>query len=72
MQPLLAQHQLSLSERRQMAGVAATTLSIGMIASLILMGFGVRLAFGREHRRQGVLMVVAGLVILANVLIWTL
>ncbi len=54
-----------------MAGLAATTLSIAVIASLALAGFGTRLALRREHRKQGVLMIVAGLVILANVLVWT-
>ena len=55
-----------------MGGIAATTLSIAMIAALVLMIFGVRFAIRGEHRKQGVLMLVAGLVILANVLIWTI
>ena len=54
-----------------MGGLAATTLSIAMLASLLLVGFGVRFVLRPEHRKQGALMIVAGLVILANVLIWT-
>ena len=54
-----------------MGGIAAATLSIAMIAAIVLLIFGVRLALKHEHRKQGVLMVVAGLVLLANVLIWT-
>ena len=54
-----------------MGGIAAMTLSIAMIAVLVLLVFGVRLALLAEHRKQGMLMIVAGLVILANVLIWT-
>ena len=55
-----------------MTGVAATALSIAMIAVLLLLIFGVRLALRAEHRKQGLLMLVAGAVILANVLIWTI
>lgn len=55
-----------------MEAVAATTMSIAMIAAFLLAGFGARLALRSESRKQGVLMIVAGLVILANVLIWTI
>jgi hypothetical protein len=55
-----------------MAGLAATTLSIAMLAAIVLIGFGTKFALGTEHRKNGRLMVVAGLVLLANVLIWTI
>nr|WP_294169528.1 hypothetical protein [uncultured Sphingomonas sp.] len=55
-----------------MEAVAATTMSIAMIAAFVLVAVGVRLVLRPEHRKQGGLMVVAGLVILANVLVWTL
>jgi hypothetical protein len=55
-----------------MTGIAVTALSIAMIAVLLLMIFGMRLALRAEHRKQGLLMLVAGVVILANVLIWTM
>jgi hypothetical protein len=50
----------------------AAIFSVAVIAAFILLGFGVRFAIGTEHRKNGVLMIVAGAVILANVLIWTL
>ena len=40
-----------------------------MIAAIILVVGGVRLA--RRERQRGLLMIAAGLVIFANVLIWT-
>ena len=46
-------------------------MSIAMIAALILLAAGIRFAVNAEHRKQGVLMIIAGLVIAANVLIWT-
>ncbi len=54
-----------------MEAVAATTMSIAMIAALVLVAAGVRFVLRPEHRKQGGLMIVAGLVILANVLVWT-
>lgn len=54
-----------------MQQVAALSLSIAMIAAFLLVLFGARLAWRGEHRRQGVLMLVAAAVILANVLVWT-
>jgi hypothetical protein len=55
-----------------MAGLAATLMSIAVIAALALAGGGAwLLAKGRE-RERGALMLLAALVTLANVLIWTL
>lgn len=54
-----------------MSGIAATTLSIAMLGAIVLIGFGVKFALGTVHRKNGRLMVIAGLVLLANVLIWT-
>ena len=54
-----------------MTGVAAAVFSVATIAAFVLLGFGARFAFGAEHRKNGLLMIVAGLVILANVAIWT-
>ena len=51
--------------------IAATLMSIAMLAAFVLIGFGVKFALKAEHRKQGVLMLVAGLVLVANVLIWT-
>ncbi|GLR48435.1 hypothetical protein [Sphingomonas astaxanthinifaciens] len=50
---------------------AATLMSIAMLAAFVLLGFGARLAFRPATRKQGGLMVVAGIVLVANVLVWT-
>jgi hypothetical protein len=49
---------------------AATLMSIAMLAAFVLLSFGLKFALKPEHRKQGLLMVVAGLVLIANVLIW--
>jgi hypothetical protein len=41
-----------------------------MIASLVLMIAGTRFVLKGDQRKQGLLMVAAGFVILVNVLIW--
>ena len=54
-----------------MSGLVATIFSVAVIAAFILIGFGARFALGTDYRKNGALMIVAGAVILANVLIWT-
>lgn len=49
---------------------ASTLLSILMLAAFVLLFFGTKFALKAEHRKQGLLMVVAGLVLVANVLVW--
>lgn len=51
---------------------AATLMSIAMLAAFVLLGFGARFAFKPETRKQGGLMVLAGIILMANVLIWTI
>ena len=47
-------------------------LALAMIAAIILIIFGGKLAMQPgDDRKRGVLMVVAALVLIANVLIWT-
>ena len=46
-------------------------LALAMIAAMVLIVFGARLALGGADRKRGVLMVVAALVLIGNVLIWT-
>ena len=46
-------------------------LALAMIAAMVLITFGAKLALGGAERKQGVLMIVAALVLIANVLIWT-
>jgi hypothetical protein len=62
----------SLKGANKVTGPAATIFSVATIAAFILIGFGVRFAIGTEHRKNGLLMTVAGVVILSNVLVWTL
>jgi hypothetical protein len=52
-------------------GLPALLLSIAVIAALLLMAGAVRM-FRSNDRQKALLMVVAALVLLANVLIWTL
>ena len=46
--------------------------AIAMIAAFVLAFFGVRLAMLPDTRAKGVLMVVMALVLVGNVVIWTL
>jgi hypothetical protein len=52
--------------------VASAALAITMIASFLLLGFGIRQATNRETRQRGLLMIACGIVFIANVLIWTI
>lgn len=55
-----------------MSGFQQLIFSVAMIAAAILGYFGVRLAIRPDTRTKGVLMVVMALVLVGNVLIWTL
>ena len=46
-------------------------MAIAMIAAFLLLGGGVKLAFSPQTRGKGALMIVASLVIVMNVMIWT-
>jgi len=46
--------------------------AIAMIAAFVLVFFGIRLALRPDTRIKGVLMVVMALVLVGNVLIWTI
>ena len=47
------------------------TTAVAMIASFLLLGGGVKLIFDRQTRGRGILMIVAALVLVMNVMIWT-
>ena len=47
-------------------------MALAVIASFVLVLGGIRLVRARQSRKQGVLMIIAALVILMNVMIWTL
>ena len=55
-----------------MGTVAAATLTIAMLAVFLLTAGGIRLVMWGTDRQKGWLMVVAAMVLLGNVLIWTL
>lgn len=46
-------------------------MAIAMIAAFLLLAGGLKLAFDRQTRSRGVLMIVAALVLAMNVMIWT-
>ena len=46
-------------------------MAVAVIAAFLLAGAGVKLALERPTRVRGVLMIVAGAVLLTNVMIWT-
>lgn len=54
-----------------MGELAAATMSVAMIAVFLLAGGGIVLLVHGQNRKQGALMLVAALVLLGNVLIWT-
>jgi hypothetical protein len=54
-----------------LTGLSATLLSIMVIAAFALAGGGLYMLTKRRDTKKGVLMLVAALVILGNVVIWT-
>lgn len=55
-----------------MTGLEQAAPAIAMIAAFILAFFGVRLTQRPDTRTKGMLMVVMALVLVGNVVIWTL
>ena len=51
--------------------LATLTLSLLMLAAFALTGGGVWLILKQRDRRKGALMIVAAIVMLGNVLVWT-
>jgi hypothetical protein len=45
--------------------------AVAMVAALLLLLGGVKLALSRQTRGRGALMIVAALVLVTNVMIWT-
>ena len=50
---------------------STVALTLAMISAFLLIAGGVKLAVARQTRMRGVLMIVAALVIVTNVMIWT-
>lgn len=55
-----------------MSGIAAVAPAIAMLAVFALVIGGITLIVKRRDRRKGVLMLVMALVLIGNVMIWTL
>jgi high-affinity Fe2+/Pb2+ permease len=54
-----------------MTEFSSAAMAIGMATAFLLLLGGVKLALSRQTRGRGILMVVAALVIVMNVMIWT-
>jgi hypothetical protein len=54
-----------------MNNFSALALTLAMIAGFLLLAGGVKLAVSGQARKRGILMIVAALVLIMNVMIWT-
>jgi len=54
-----------------MGTIASGALAVGMIAAFLLVAGGIHMIRRGEHRQQGWLMLVAAMVLVGNVLVWT-
>ena len=50
---------------------SSLAMAAAMVAAFLLLASGIRLALARQTRARGALMIVAALVIVTNVMIWT-
>jgi len=57
--------------RGKMTNFSSVIMAIGMVSGFLLIAGGAKLAADRQTRMRGVLMIVAALVIIMNVMIWT-
>ncbi len=48
-----------------------SVLALAMVSGFLLFAGGVKLTFDRQTRQRGVLMILAALVLVMNVMIWT-
>jgi hypothetical protein len=54
-----------------MNNFSSAAMTVAMIAAFLLLLGGIRLLFDRQTRNRGILMIAAALVIVMNVMIWT-
>ena len=54
-----------------MNSFSSVAMAAAMVAAFLLLAGGVKLVLARQTRTRGVLMIVAALVIVTNVMIWT-
>ena len=55
----------------EMQNFSSVVMTLAMIAAFLLLIGGLKLAIDRQTRVRGILMVIAALVIVTNVMIWT-
>jgi len=51
---------------------ASILMSIVMLAAFVLAVFGARFAWAGTYRKQGLMMMLVAVILIANVLIWTI
>ena len=54
-----------------METISSVIMGVAMVAAFLLVAGGARLAFDRQTRGRGLLMIAAALVMVMNVTIWT-
>ena len=54
-----------------MENFSSAAMALAMVAGFLLLVGGVKLALDRQTRGKGILMIVAALVMVMNVMIWT-
>ena len=57
--------------RGKMTNFSSVIMAIGMVSGFLLIAGGAKLLTDRQTRFRGILMIVAALVIIMNVMIWT-
>jgi hypothetical protein len=54
-----------------MTAFSSVAMAVAMVAAILLLGTGIMLARSAQTRMRGILMIVAALVLVTNVMIWT-
>lgn len=54
-----------------MTNFSSAAMAVAMVSGFLLLIGGAKLALNRQTRSRGVLMIVAALVMIMNVMIWT-
>jgi high-affinity Fe2+/Pb2+ permease len=57
--------------RVEMDNLSSIAMALAMVAAFLLIAGGVKLTLDRQTRGRGILMIVAALVLVMNVMIWT-
>ena len=60
-----------IAKEKTLRGIGEAALGLARISAILLAIFGVRLALRPEDRQRGLLMIGAAIVLVANVIIWT-